>query len=814
MKKKIFVGIILFLFFLIFGLLIYINNVFAPTILRPKIVSELKKRLQANVQIENIRYNLFNGLIIQNLVVYKDVQERPYFTIKEITFNPLLLPLLQKKIVIPLVLVESPQIFLEFKESKKPSLAKLISPIPTTLKKQEFLLTVQKISISEGEFFFRDKSVAPNFARDMTAVKIGVEIKLPHQIKFLLQAKITNPQDNPSFFSAEGEYNPSEKKLAAQIKMNNFITKEYLPYLKKLPFLVSEGNIDAELKLNFEENLLNITGLVSSKATIIRSEKFAFSGDLTLKPQLEYRPQDKISKYQAVIGIARGKFLGLRFTKEITDIQGDVHLDKTKAHTANLKAKIFDSPAKIKGSLENFTEPVLKLKISSDRVKLSNLVSLLPNPPKDLVIEGQVRTLININYDTKNPPLEIRGIAEIDSPRLKSAALKNPIENIRGAVVFSGSGLTWPSMYFSYEKIPYRTSGRIKDFSSPQVSCKLSSPELSLESNLALRDNQLNITSCAGKYRQSEFDIKGSANTQTYALDLSGKINLNLNNIFGLLTQEIQETLQKLKVGGSCNIEGTVKGNAKESKNLQANLMVTSGNFSIYDLKINDASFNLKQGNTALNATEFSAKSYDGNINAQINLDLAESPPAYNTKFTLKNINLAKLKKDTDFKDKELAGLLNIKGELNGSTTDRNTLNGSGYLTVKEGKIWEINLFKGLGEFLFLPIYQKIVFSEIDADFFIGDKKVKFANSFLGGKMMELATNGYIGFDGTLDLDMHAKVSKSLLEDSPDLRKFGSMIFGNLLNIKISGTLKNPQYKVLPIPKALLKEIKRFFLKR
>jgi len=814
MKKKIFVAIILFLFFLIFGVLIYINNVLAPNILKPKIVSELKKRLQANVRIENIRYNLFNGLIIQNLVVYKDIQERPHFTIKEITFNPLLLPLLQKKIVIPLVLVESPQIFLEFEENKTPGLAELAGPIPTTLKKQEFMLTVQKIGISNGELYLRDKSVTPNFARDMTAVKIGIEIKLPEQIKFLLQAKIANPQNNPSFLSAEGEYNPQGKKIAAQIKMNNFIAKEYLPYLKKLPFLLSEGNIDAELKLNFKENLLNLTGLVSSKATIIRSEKFAFSGDLTLKPQLEYRLQDKTSKYQAVIGISRGKFLGLKSTKEITDIQGELHLDKTKAYTANLKAKIFDAPAKIKGSLENFTAPVLKLKISSDRVKLSNLVSLLPDPPKDLTIEGQARTLININYDAKNSPLEIKGIAEIDSASVKWPRLKNPIENIRGAMVFSGSGLTWPSIYFSYDKMHYRTSGRVKDFSSPQISFKLSSPELSLESNLAMRDNQLNITSCAGKYRQTKFDIKGSANTRTYALDLSGKINLNLNNIFGLFTQEVREELEKLKLGGSCNIEGTLKGNAKEPKNLGANLMVTSGNFSIYGLKINDASFNLKQGNAALNATEFNARSYDGSINAQINLNFSKNPSAYSTKFALKNIDLAKLKKDTNFKDKELAGLLNIKGELNGSTKDINTLNGSGYLTVKEGKIWEINLFKGLGEFLFLPIYQKIVFSEIDADFFIGDKKVKFANSFLGGKMMELATNGYIGFDGALNLDMHAKISKSLLEDSPDLRKFGSMIFGNLLNIKISGTLKSPQYKVLPIPKALFKEIKRFFLKR
>jgi uncharacterized protein involved in outer membrane biogenesis len=814
MKNKIFIGIILFLIFFIFGLLIYINNVFAPVTLKAKIIFELEKKLQANVQIENIRYNLFNGLILQNLSVYKEAPDRPYFSIKEITLNPLLLPLLQKKIIIPLVLVDSPKIYLEFDENKKPKLPELNPPAPAASKKQEFSLTILKIGISNGGIYLKDKSVTPNFIRELTAVKIGAELNLPQQIKFLLQAKISNPQNNPSFILAEGEYNPGSQKLAAQVKLNSFLAKEYLSYLKNLPFLLSEGTIDADLKVGVQEKLLNLTGSISSKATVVRSEKFAFSGDLTLKPQLEYGLQDQTAKYNAVVQIARGKFIGLKLTKEITDIQGDIQLNETRAQTSNLKAKIFDSPAKIKGSLENFTQPLVKLKISSQRLKLNTLATLLPDAAKNLTVEGQARTLVNLNYDANNPPLEIKGVAEIDSPKLKVAALKDPIEKVRGIVVFSRGRLTWPHIFFTHKNVSYETSGSVKDFTSPQLNCTLSSSELSFTSSLTLRDNQLNITSCAGKYRQSEFDIQGSVNTQTYALDLGGKVSLNLNNVFGLLTDQAREKLQKMKLGGSCKIEGTVKGNAKEPKNLQADLKVASGNFSIYDLKIDNAAFNLKQRNSTLSVSEFTAKSYDGTIDAQLDLNLTQASPAYSTKFVLEKVDLAKLKKDTGFKDKELTGLLNIKGELQGSMANFDTLKGSGYLTVKEGKIWEINLFKGLGELLFLPIYQRIVFSEIDADFFIQDKKVTFANSFLGGKMMELATNGFIGFDGAVDLDMHAKVSKSLLEDSVDLRKFGSMIFGNLLNIKISGTLQKPQYKVLPIPKALLKEIKRFFLKR
>lgn len=813
MKKKIFLFLIVLITFLILGVLIYINNFLAPVTLKSKIISALEKNLHAQVRIEKISYNLFNGLVIQNLSVYRNNDSPPYVTVKKISFNHLLLPLLQKKIIIPLVLIQSPKIYLELDENKKPNLSKLTKPTSVAQEKQGFSVAILKISVSDGDCYLKDKSVTPNFTREMTDVKVGAEFKFLQQIKFLVQAKITNPQAKPSFFSAEGEYNLVNQKLAAQIKANNLIAKEYLPYLKKLPFLFCEGSVDAELKVSLKERVLNLNGAISSKDTIVRNEKFALSGDFTFKPQIEYRLDDKTVKYNAALQIKNAKFLGLKFTKEITEIQGDIYLDEKLARSENLKAKVFDSPVSIKGILEDFTQPVLKLKISSEHAKLNSLQGLLTEPPKNLVIDGEARVLMDLAYDAKNPGLEIKGVAAINSPKLKSALFKEPLENIRGVVIFSSAGLIWPNLLFNYLKVPYKIFGSMKNFQAPDINCELTSAGLWLKSSLAKRDNQVNINSCNGKYRQSEFDIKGTADIQQGILELTGKINLYLKNLFGLFTDKIREKLQKLKLDGSCKIEGTAKINLNDLKNLEANLKVTSGAFSVYDLKIDNAQFNLKQKNAILNTSDFSARSYDGTINAQFNLNLTTASPAYALNFILENIDLAKLKKDTKFKDTNIAGLFNTKGKLQGSTDSLDTLKGSGYLTVKDGNIWEISLFKGLGEFLFLPIYQKINFSTIDADFFIQDKKIQFANSFLGGKMMELATSGYIGFDSAIDLEMHTRISKSLLEDSPDLRKFGSLIFGNLLNIKISGTLQKPEYKVVPIPKALLKEIKSFFLK-
>ncbi len=815
MGKKILFSFIILILFLVFGLLIYINNFLAPVTLKSKIISELEKKFQAKVRIENIRYNLFNGLIIQNIGIYQEGQNHPFISAKEINLNPLLLPLLHKKIIIPLVRIQSPNVYLELDKDKKFRQIEFSQSAKTAKEDNRFLLSILKISISEGELYFKDGSVKPDFTRQLTSIKIGAEIGLPRQIKFLIQAKIINTERNPSFLHAQGEYGLDDKKLNSNIKLNNFMASEYIAYLKNLPVLLAKGRLDAELNVKKQENLLDISGSINSKATVLRDEKFSFSGDLNIKPSIQYDLENKTAKYNGKVQIAQGKFVGLKITKEINEIQGDIYIAQSLARTTNLKAIVFDSPLEITGLLENFHKPLIKLKIVSNQVKLSSLTSLLSNPPSGLAVLGNARLVMNLDYNTDEPALKIKGIAQVNAVSLKlSQTQKDPFENIKGAVVFSNSGLNWPSMFFNYKQVSYKTTGALKDFKVPQINCWLDSRNLSLKSSLTIRDKLAEINNFEGKYLQSTFNAKGSFNIATSLIDINGEADLYLENIMAICPDNARQKLLKLKPNGLLKIEGTVAGSIKEPKNLETNLKLNSETFSIYGLKINNTRCSLKQASGLININDFVAKSYDGRINTQFSLDLNQSSPAYAVKYTLEAIDLAQLKNDTAFKGKDLSGILNIKGQLNGLIDNADALKGNGYLTVKNGKLWEINLFKGLGEFLFLPIYQKISFSDIDADFFIEDKKVKFANSFLSGKMMELATDGYIGFDGALDMEMHAKISKSLIEDSPDLRKFGSMIFGNLLNIKITGSLQKPQYKVLPFPKALFKEVQRFFQNR
>jgi hypothetical protein len=322
------------------------------------------------------------------------------------------------------------------------------------------------------------------------------------------------------------------------------------------------------------------------------------------------------------------------------------------------------------------------------------------------------------------------------------------------------------------------------------------------------------IKECSLKLPDSDLAIKGTINIeepQTPLFNLTLESNISLKDTFRFLPANISENLKKIKVDGLCKVNGFLNGNAKEMKSWNAQLRLSSDTLSLYDLKLNNLYFTLQQKDGLINTDDLSANLYAGNLALQFGLNLLGNVPNYTAKLGLSNVDLAKLKMDTKLKDKDISGLLNMRLNLQGTTAGLATLQGDGTISVREGKLWELNLFKGLGEFLFLPIYHKIVFRDATANFLVRNSAIEIADSFLSSEELELSGTGKLQFDGSLDLALNSQINENLLKDSPDLRKITSAVLGNLLVIKISGTIQKPEYKIVPGTKEIINQIKRFF---
>jgi hypothetical protein len=416
-----------------------------------------------------------------------------------------------------------------------------------------------------------------------------------------------------------------------------------------------------------------------------------------------------------------------------------------------------------------------------------------------------------IQGNLKDLPLEINGSADIYSGQIQLPAFKEPFSNIKGTVNFTNNQLAWTNFSFAYKGTPFSSTGNLINFKEPKSNFELTSKELALRTDLYTKDKIINVRSCSGKYLGSQFLLKGSINTPDNLWDIKGDLKIRLQDIQNLLPADASGLLKKIALSGTGLARGSLKGNIGDLKNLAAAVKFSSPSVSVYGLKMRGLYFTLTQKDGLLSLERFNARAYGGGVNLEFKMDLNTANSAYSSSLNLSEIDLAKLKLDTKLKDKDLQGILNLKSQIQGNANSLDTLQGSGSCFIKNGKIWEINLFKGMGELILLPIYQKILFDRAEASFTIRNKNIHIANGFFGGKRMDLAGEGNIGFDGALDLEFQTEINEDLIKESPDLRKFTSAVIGNLLVIRIKGTLEKPEYKVVPATKELIKEIKRFF---
>ena len=89
----------------------YVNKVLLPVQIRGMIIKSAEEQLGRKVSFDDLSYNPLKGIIITNLTINsKDKPDEVFIHIQEASAQVLILPLLQKKIIIPAVRINSPSI--------------------------------------------------------------------------------------------------------------------------------------------------------------------------------------------------------------------------------------------------------------------------------------------------------------------------------------------------------------------------------------------------------------------------------------------------------------------------------------------------------------------------------------------------------------------------------------------------------------------------------------------------------------------------------------------------------------------------------
>ncbi|MCM8779853.1 MAG: DUF748 domain-containing protein, partial [Candidatus Omnitrophica bacterium] len=386
-KKNIFLIAITLLAFFFIAASLYVNNIFLPQKVKPKLIAALEEYFKQNVEIEKLSYGLINGLRIQGLSVYREngsIKDAS-LEIKEVSFNLLALPLFNKGVIIPSLNFISPRLYIKRKEDKTFNLP--FKPDKKSSQAKKWDVFIAKIRVRDGKVRFNDESIAPTFSKEVSDILINIDFNLKKKAKIYLQARLFNAAEAPTQLVIAGSFVLKKKILQAKINVDNIALGEYAKYLKEIGKAVW---LDKPLAKNIIEQASTIKNL---------------SAECELS-------EDKLRLKKAGLEAMGGNFI-------------------------------------FSGLLDNFKNHKLSLNISATGIMLQHLAGLWPDLKEKIKIQGT--SDINMNLEAvSDKPIGVKGWANIKNSQASTVYLESPLTNICAKIDFSQDGLNWRNLTFDY----------------------------------------------------------------------------------------------------------------------------------------------------------------------------------------------------------------------------------------------------------------------------------------------------------------------------------------------------------------------------
>lgn len=834
MKKKILLISLIFIL-LCTGSLFYLNSVFLPKKIKSLIVGNFQELTGKKIDLGSLQFSLFKGLVLGNLNIYEG--ERQLVNIKEASCTFLILPLLQKKIIIPKIRMKQAVILLVRKNDnrmdvpflflptqtlpkapvEKPKEGEVAAPsplktaVPST---EKFSVTINSIFIKDSRINFQDETFNPVFIKSLENVNLFLKLSLPSRVNFSFKSQIrAEPVIN---ISAAGEYEIAQQILAAKISLQDFSPREFSVYLKLFGIDSPQGITNTLVDLKSKEGKFIAEIESESKGLTIHKEKMFISLTSDTKAKLEYVLTDQNLRFSGKTTISEASFKGLERIGDISGIKGELVFDNSGISADKLNASIMGTPVIAQFKLIDFQSPILDMNIAAT-LNLDIAQRILKDEFKfnlPVKLQGSASLVLGLNGKVPlDQDLKVSGYLDIINANVKPDRLASAIEDVGGRVEFSGDGLKWKGVNLKYLGIPYKTSGSLADFNSPKVNFALNSKDLALNSNFTVNKNTVSLVKLEGKYLNSDFFLNGDIDTSVPAktqANIKGELNLEASDL-SKLPAKYKNQIEKSNPQGIVNAQFNLSGNINDFKSCILEAKISSEQFNAYGLKADKLFIDYNQANGLIDIPAIHLSLYEGtaDIAAKVNLNSKNIP--YWLTLDIRGVKLEKLKMDTGARQKDVAGILSSQVQINGFSQDISKLSGAGKILISEGMLWQLNLFKGLGSLMFARDFAKIVFNEGYCDFLIKDKQIVSETIALKSNIADIKGNAKIGFDGFLDATLNVKILDEFAPLSGTFKDLTTTIMGQAGRfgiIKISGTIKEPKYKFKPAVGDIIKGLK------
>lgn len=720
------------------GLTLLANTLITPERIKARLLPLAKEALAREVTLGDVKIGLFSGIRLEDLVIFEKGGDEPLIRADQAVLRYQFWPLLQGRVVIDEVRLESPRLALirladgsfnisDWLQTEGDSDA-AVEPLPPPVavdseEDQGIDLLISRLVVDGGELYFVDYQINAQAPYRYQIDNLNVEardISPEREFSFIIKARL-----NGSEFSVDGKAHPKSRVGQAAIQLDNLDLTAFLPYFRDhLP-----GHLGS-LKLDFKLSV------------VAGTESLAGSGNLTLRD----------------IGVNLNALPKAPIVQARLAVDYDLLYETSAGRLAvnRMRIDLNGIPLDLQGKLTGLDKtPQADLQLSLTDLELRSALNALPAGLVSSLQAFDPAGFVTARVDLAGPVDNLQGLLQKGDFQLTNlqgaAAGLRPVLN--GRLQLEGKGLKAEKLRLALGEDSAFIDLRIPDiFADPiEITSSMAADRLLVDRLLEKKPTGSggNITSTPGSppaeisQEVGPFDlpIKADGEIRIKQAVYQGMLIDNL-----LLRYRLEKNLLTVE-----NLSGQVAGGA------------------------------FKQSGT---------------------VDLSRKGLAYQGRIELTSLALDTLTKFFAPRAQgTVLGALSLATVYQGHGTRaealREHLTAVGDFSFVNGRLTASPLTQGFADLLRLAELKDLSFKDGSGNFRIRQGRLQL-NGSMSGQDLSLAPTGEIGLDGGLDLDLVARLSPNLsarLDKKGKIAGYFSDEQGwTRIPLTLGGTLERPRF--------------------
>jgi hypothetical protein len=791
--KKIILSVLASLVMLAIAGAAYFNEVVFPQKIKSALIEGFRLATGKSIELSGAKLDPFKGLVIKDLAILDN--DLWVIKAKEADCRFLIFPLFKKQIMITSLELKGAQVFLERRKDNSFDIVETFFKEPILLN-GEYSLVILRIMLSRAAVNYKDSALDPALTKDVKNVFLDARLSLPDKIVFTAEFEL--PSKLAMLFKVSGEYKALKKETLLDIKAKDLYFKEFAPYFKDQNMDLPEGRADIEAAVKSGSDILSADITMTSLGLGFSQDRIKADLNCALKAKAEYDFGKKALIYSGELDIKNLALSGLEYVDRIDDIRGRAIFTESRFLSKDLTCTLAGLPVTAIADLTDFKTGSLNIDIKS-LTDLSALKDILKNRfktkiPAQLSGSGELNLKLEYKVPIKEMPA-VSGNVFVSGAKVILDYNKIPLDDVKGMFKFTSNQLSWEDTAFRHMDIDYNSSGTLTNFEKPGIDIKLDSRSLSVRSLLAVNDNFLTLSRLEGRYEDTEFSVYGDLDTTDPAnitAELNGTIKFGLNENKELL-KKFENIIKDSKPSGRLTAKFALKGNINDLNSCAADVEVSGPRISLYGFKMENFTMSYMQRNSVMDIVKMQASLYGGTLDGSGRIELASKDKGYQIKAEVKGLKIEAIKLDTEFKDYDISGSIYSRFGFKGYSDDPSKFSAWGKVNISNGKLWQLNLFRGIGALVFRRDFSSVIFKEGDCDFSIKDKTISTNDINLRSDLLNINGVARIGFDNSITASLKAEFT----DEGVDASKMAGAIERYSI-MEVSGTLKEPKFKIRP----------------